>query len=265
MGVNRVSLGVQSFDPVVLQGLGRIHSPEDAEKAVAAVKAGGFENLSIDLMYGLPGQTPAVWRDTLDRAVALNLPHLSAYSLIVEPHTPFEAQMKRGSLRLPSEDDEREMAAITEAVLTRAGYHQYEISNWARPGFESRHNSIYWRTEPWLGLGSGAASYLDQRRWVNPNTIAAYLADGPTAPPVEAQTVQEAQEEFMFMGLRLTREGVTDARFRERFGVGLAERYAPIIEMLTARGLLAWDGVRLVLTPTGLPLANEAFEAFLDT
>lgn len=264
MGVNRVSLGVQSFDPVVLQGLGRIHSPEDAELAVAAVKAGGFMNMSIDLMYGLPGQTPQVWRDTLDRAVALDLPHLSAYSLIVEPHTPFEAQMKRGTLALPTEDDEREMAAITEEVLTAAGYAQYEISNWSRPGFESRHNRVYWRNEAWLGLGSGAHSYLDHRRWSNPPTIPGYLADGPSKPPAEPQPLQEELEETMFMGLRLTQEGVEEARFRARFGVGIMERFGPVVETLVARGLVAWNDERLVLTAAGLPLANEAFEAFLE-
>lgn len=263
MGVNRVSLGVQSFDPVVLQGLGRIHSPEDAELAVAAVKGGGFTNLSIDLMYGLPGQTPAIWRDTLKRAVALDLPHLSAYSLIIEPHTPFETATRLGKLALPSEDAEREMAAVTEEVLTAAGYHQYEVSNWARPGHESRHNRVYWHNEPWLGLGSGAHSYFQRRRWANPPTIPAYLAQGPTPMPEEAQDLQEELEETMFMGLRLTEEGVDDARFRARFGVGIMERYGAVVGELSDRGLVAWDGTRLRLTPTGLPLANEVFAAFL--
>lgn len=264
MGVNRVSLGVQSFDPVVLQGLGRIHSPDDALAAVAAVKAGGFTNMSIDLMYGLPGQTPAVWRETLVRAVALDLPHLSAYSLIVEPHTPFEAAARQGKLALPSEEAEREMAAITEEVLTGAGYAQYEVSNWARPGAQSRHNRVYWRNEPWLGLGSGAHSYLNRRRWANPATIPAYLAQGPTPPPAEPQALQEELEETMFMGLRLTDEGVADARFRARFGVGLLERYGEAVAPLLARGLVRWDGERLILTPAGLPLANDVFVAFLD-
>lgn len=264
MGVSRVSLGVQSFDPALLAGLGRIHSPEDALAAVAAVKAGGFTNLSIDLMYGLPGQTPALWRETLQRAVALDLPHLSAYSLIVEPHTPFEAVARQGKLALPSEEAEREMAAVAEDVLAAAGYQQYEVSNWARPGCESRHNRIYWRNEPWLGLGSGAHSYLGRRRWANPTTIAAYLANGPTPPPAEPQGLQEEFEETMFMGLRLTREGVEEARFRARFGVGLLERYGDVVRELAERGLVAWDGERLVLTPIGLPLANEVFAAFID-
>jgi oxygen-independent coproporphyrinogen-3 oxidase len=263
MGINRVSLGVQSFDAEVLTGLGRIHSPQDALDAVAAVRAAGIERVSIDLMYGLPGQTPALWRDTLRQAVALDLPHLSAYSLIVEPHTPFEAQARAGRLSLPSEDAEREMAAIAAEVLGAAGYQAYEVSNWARPGETSRHNEIYWRNEPWLGLGSGAHSYLDRRRWANPATIPAYLAGGPTPPPPEAQSLQEEQEDTMFMGLRLLREGVADSRFRARFGVGLVDRYGPVIASLRGRGLLDWDGERLRLSVAGVPLANEVFADFL--
>jgi oxygen-independent coproporphyrinogen-3 oxidase len=263
MGINRVSLGVQSFDAQVLQALGRIHAPQDALDAVAAVRAAGFERISIDLMYGLPGQTPALWRDTLRQALALDLPHLSAYSLIVEPHTPFEAQARAGRLALPPEDEEREMAAIAGEVLGAAGYEAYEVSNWARPGETSRHNELYWRNEPWLGLGSGSHSYLDRRRWANPATIAAYLSGGPTRPPAEPQSLQEEQEETMFMGLRLLREGVADSRFRARFGVGLVDRYGPVIASLRGRGLLDWDGERLRLSVAGVPLANEVFADFL--
>lgn len=264
MGINRISLGVQSFDAGVLKDLGRIHSPQEAIDAVGAVKAGGFTNMSIDLMYGLPNQTMAHWRDTLERAVQLDLPHLSAYSLIVEPHTPFDSLERQGKLRLPSEDDEQAMAALANEVLSAAGYHQYEISNWARPGFESRHNQVYWFNEPWLGLGSGAHSYYARRRWANPTTIPAYLSQGPTPMPEAPQSLTEELEETMFMGLRMTREGVTDSRFRARFGVGLRDVYGPVIETLERDGLLAWTGDRLTLTRRGLPLANEAFSAFLQ-
>jgi oxygen-independent coproporphyrinogen-3 oxidase len=264
MGINRISLGVQSFDQGVLTALGRIHSPQEAIDAVAAVKAGGFTNMSIDLMYGLPNQTMDHWRDTLEQAVRLELPHLSAYSLIVEPHTPFDSLERQGKLRLPSEDDEQAMAALANEVLTAAGYRQYEISNWARPGFESRHNQVYWFNEPWLGLGSGAHSYYARRRWANPTTIPAYLSQGPTPMPEAPQSLAEEIEETMFMGLRMTREGVTDSRFRARFGVGLQDVYGPVIERLEQDGLLGWTGDRLTLTRRGLPLANEAFSAFLQ-
>lgn len=263
MGLNRISLGVQSFDQRLLTALGRIHSPDEALEAVAAVKAGGFSNCSIDLMYGLPDQSPEDWRKTLETAIALDLPHLSAYSLIVEPHTPFEALERRGKLHLPSEDEEQAMAAIAHDLLVPAGYQQYEISNWAKPGFESRHNQVYWQLEPWLGLGSGAHSYYSRRRWANPTTIQAYLQQGPTPMPAAAQPLEEELEEVMFMGLRLTREGVTDARFHARFGTGLEAAYGPTIARLRDDGLLAWSEGRLRLTRRGLSLGNEVFAAFL--
>ncbi|HEY9723883.1 MAG TPA: radical SAM family heme chaperone HemW [Oscillatoriaceae cyanobacterium] len=263
MGLNRVSLGVQSFDPGLLSVLGRIHSPEEALQAVAAVKRGGFQNLSIDLMYGLPSQSLAQWRETLERAIALDLPHLSAYSLIVEPHTPFETFQRQGRLPLPSEDEEQEMAALAQQLLGAAGYRQYEISNWAKPGFESRHNQVYWLNEPWLGLGSGAHAYFERRRWANPFTIQAYLKEGPTAMPQEAQSLQDELEETMFMGLRMTAEGVSESRFRARFGVGLRERYGAVIADLEGKGLVCWTGEHLHLSPKGLALGNEVFEAFL--
>lgn len=263
MGINRVSLGVQSFDAAVLKALGRIHSPEDALEAVEAVRAGGFTNVSIDLMYGLPGQSVATWEETLGRAIALDLPHLSAYSLIVEPHTPFDALERQGKLKLPSEDDERRMAEVAAEKLGAAGYQQYEISNWARPGFESRHNQVYWRNESWLGLGSGAHSYFQRRRWANPTTIAAYIKSGPTTPGAP-QSLAEELEETMFMGLRLTNDGVSDARFRRRFGVGMRDLYGDRIADLLARGLVEWRDDRLVLSQAGRPLANEVFAAFLE-
>ncbi len=228
------------------------------------MKAGGFENMSIDLMYGLPGQTMAHWEATLAQAIALDLPHISAYSLIVEPHTPFETLQRQGRLALPSEDDEQDMAGLAARVLTAAGYSQYELSNWAKPGRESMHNRVYWLNEPWLGLGSGAHSYFDRRRWANPTTIQGYIGEGPTARPEAPQTLQEEREETMFMGLRMTREGVSDARYTARFGQSLRAAYGPIIADMEERGLVTWSGDHLHLTPAGLPLANEVFAAFLE-
>lgn len=263
MGINRISLGVQSFDAGILQALGRIHSPQEAIDAVGAVKAGGFTNLSVDLMYGLPNQTLGHWRETLSRAIALDTPHLSAYSLIVEPHTPYDMLQRQGKLVLPTEDEEQEMAALARELLTAAGFHQYEISNWAKPGFESRHNTVYWLLEPWLGLGSGAHSYFQRRRWANPTTIPAYLKDGPTPMPEAAQPLEEEVEEVMFMGLRMTAEGVSDARFRRRFGASLLDVFGDEIDRLVADGLLTWTDGHLHLTARGIPLANEVFQTFL--
>lgn len=262
-GVNRVSLGVQSFDPALLKGLGRIHSPEDVSRTVAALRAGGISNFNLDLMFGLPEQTMAQWRDTVRRAIALEPPHLSAYSLIIEPHTPFEAAERQGRLKLPDEALEREMLRFLERALAEAGYRQYEISNWARPGFESRHNLGYWRMTPWLGFGNGAHSYFGGRRWGNPPTIPAYLKDGPAPPPASAQSEREAREEWMFMGLRLTHEGVSSASFEARFGLGLEAAFGRTLASLRDAGLLDWDGERAVLTARGRDIANEVFGAFL--
>lgn len=264
MGFNRVSLGVQSFDAQVLRALGRIHSPSDALEAVAAVKTAGFERVSIDLMYGLPAQTLESWRETLEIALGLDLSHVSAYSLIVEPHTPFETAARQGRLALPAEAVERDMAELAEMRLVAAGYRHYEVSNWSRPGFESQHNQIYWRNEPWLGFGSGAHSYWQRRRWANPASIHKYLQTGPALAPSVPQTLQEEQEETMFMGLRLLQHGVTHERFEARFGCRLVDRYAAVIPNLVQRGLLECDAVGVRLTAAGLPLANEVFAAFLD-
>lgn len=264
MGFNRVSLGVQSFDADVLQALGRIHRPEDALDAVRAARSGGFERLSIDLMYGLPGQTLETWRDTLMVALSLRLPHVSAYSLIVEPHTPFEMAERQGRLPLPDENTEREMARLVEVMLSEAGYDHYEVSNWALPGCESQHNQVYWRNEPWLGFGSGAHSYWGRRRWSNPSTITKYLSDGPAVPPSVEQALHTEQEETMFMGLRLLKEGMSNERFEARFGCDLQSRYGTVIDDLASRALVTFTDGRLCLTPEGLPLANEVFGAFLD-
>jgi oxygen-independent coproporphyrinogen-3 oxidase len=183
--------------------------------------------------------------------------------LIIEPHTPFETLHRQGRLSLPSEDQEQDMAALAHELLTAAGYHQYEVSNWARPGFESHHNQVYWLNEPWLGLGSGAHSYYQRRRWANPFTIPAYMAEGPTPMPDTAQSLQEELEETMFMGLRMTQVGVADSRFRARFGLSLRERYGELLAQLESDGLVTWNGEHLVLSRRGLPLANEVFEAFL--
>ncbi len=266
MGINRISLGVQSFDDGLLETLGRIHRSGDVTRAVAAFQQAGFTNGSIDLMYGLPGQTLAQWRTTLERAIALGVPHLSAYSLIVEPHTPFEAWQRQGRLHLPTDELEQEMAGLAHDMLTAQGYCQYEISNWALPGHESRHNQVYWFNEPWLGLGSGAHSYLNRIRWSNPATITQYVqaiqAGDPPKQPAP-QSVDEEMEDVMFLGLRMTREGVSTSRFAQRFGIELQTRYGSVIARYIDRGLLEWRGEHLVLSPAGLPLANEVFTAFL--
>ncbi|NLC56352.1 MAG: radical SAM family heme chaperone HemW [Armatimonadetes bacterium] len=266
LGVNRVSLGVQSFNDAELRALGRIHTAAEAEAAVSLLRATGFDSLSLDLMFGLPGQTLASWHDTLRRAVALQPEHLSAYSLIVEPDTPFATWQREGRLSLPTEETDVAMFEAGIAVLTAAGYEHYEVSNFARPGQRSRHNQIYWRNEPYLGFGPSAVSYLGGVRAANVRSLSRYLeAVARGERPVEtAERIEGALEmgETMMVGLRLL-EGMEHARFRERFGVPPEAVYGEQIRRLVAAGLLRADDARLSLTHQGLLFANDVMAEFL--
>lgn len=265
-GVNRLSLGVQSFDGELLLRLGRDHSVEDVRKSVRAAREAGFDNLNLDLMFALPGQTLADWEATLKAALELAPEHLSCYSLIVEEGTPFGERHARGELDLPGEESERAMFDAAISTLISAGFVHYEISNFALPGRESRHNQIYWRVEPYLGLGPGAHGYWDGVRYANvrlPAEYAAVLAAGKR--PVESERAippEEEIEDALIFGLRLL-GGVGRERFRERFGRDVLEAYPGVIERLEARGLLEVTEEAVKLTPAALPVANHVFVEFL--
>jgi oxygen-independent coproporphyrinogen-3 oxidase len=265
-GFNRISFGVQTFNDRLLKSIDRIHSAEDARSAVAAARAAGFDNLSIDLMFGLPRQTLADWDRSLDAAFALDVPHLSMYGLIVEEGTVLWAKRERGKLPLPSEKIEAAMfgRAIERAVP--AGYRRYEVSNYARPGFESRHNQIYWRNEDYFGFGAGAASYRHGIRSMNerlPGRFADRVnVDGSATVEQEQLTVAEAMGETMMVGLRMA-AGIDLEGFANRFGVRAEDRFASQIETLRASGLLETVEGRLRLTDRGLFLASEVMMRFL--
>lgn len=266
-GFNRISFGVQSFDGDLLKTLDRIHSAEEAKNAVRAARAAGFENVSIDLMFALPRQTLAQWQDTLDQALALDTDHLSLYSLIVEEGTGFYTLQQKGRLPLPSDDLAADMFALARETAQGAGYAQYEIANFARPGRESRHNLHYWRNEPYHGFGCGAVAYLDGARRMNVKSPAKYAEAVETRADltlsVETLTAEEAQAETMMLGLRLTREGVSCRRFAARFGVDPRVKFAGEIAAFTRRGLLEICGDSLRLTPQGIFLASEVMVAFV--
>jgi len=265
-GVNRLSLGVQSFDDALLKFIGRIHTAREACAAWELARAAGFDNLSLDLIYAIPGQTMAGWRATLRQALALAPEHVSAYSLTIEPGTEFGRRAAAGTLAPVS--DELDLALYLEAQerLGAAGLGQYEISNFARPGRESRHNLVYWRNEPYLGLGPAAASYLDGVRRTNLSAVtryhAAVMAGVPPVAEREEATPELARAETVILGLRLV-EGVSWERFRQRFGVDLRALYAGPIARLTAAGFLIADERGLRLTPRALPVANQVFLEFL--
>jgi len=274
MGVNRLSMGVQSFDDAELRWLGRIHSAAEAEAAFGAARRAGFDNINLDFMFGLPGQRPEVWAATLARALALGPEHLSLYSLTVEEGTPLADSVRRGVDSAPDDDLAADLYQHAADVLIAAGFSQYEISNYARPGYECRHNLVYWRNEPYLGFGAGAHSFdLEAhargagRRWWNVRPVPAYIgrvtADRDAMADAEEIPPRLAMGETMMVGLRLVEEGVSDARFRDRFGLGLKDAFGDTIERLVASGLLERTADGLRLSPRGRLLGNQVFAEFL--
>ena len=276
LGVNRLSLGVQSFDDAELRFLGRIHDAARAEKAYRAAREAGFDSVSIDLIFGLPGQTVAQWGRRLERAVALEPDHLSLYALTIEETTPLARRVARGECAEPDPDAQAEMYTWSSERLARAGYEQYEISNWARPGHRCRHNLTYWHSEPYLGMGAGAHSYVDGYRLANelrPDRYIELVCSCGSAQPfvptklphVESVELPDADREAsdaVILGLRLT-EGVSMAALGCRFGVDLGGRYGREIGELEALGLLESVDGRIRLTERGRLLGNEAFQRFL--
>ena len=266
-GFNRISFGVQSFDAGLLKTLDRIHSADEARNAVKAARAAGFENVSIDLMFGLPRQTLKQWKDTLEQALALETEHLSLYSLIVEEGTGFYTLQQKGRLPLPGDDLAADMYEMAVEVAQAAGYRQYEIANFARPGRECRQNLHYWRNEPYYGFGCGAVAYLDGTRRMNVNSPAAYAqaveSGADLVLSMETLTAEETMAETMMLGLRLTQEGVHCQAFEARFGVDPRVKFAAEIEKFTHRGLLELAGDSLRLTPQGVFLASEVMVAFV--
>lgn len=265
-GVNRISFGVQSFDNALLLELGRIHNTDDVYRSLENAKAVGFDNLSIDLMFGLPKQTTAIMEDTLDKALALDLQHYSIYSLKIEENTLFHTLYHKNKLPLPDEEDELAMYLTIMRRLKEAGYEQYEISNFARPGRQSRHNSAYWRNESYYGIGAGAHGYMRGFRHVNIKGVQPYIEATRQGLPILERfevTEQEAMEDFMMVGLRLLR-GVTREEFRAQFGRELQEVFAAPLQRLIAQGMLISDGEGYRLSEQGLLFGNDVFAQFLE-
>ena len=265
-GVTRLSMGVQSFDQSLLQKIGRTHSNEHVYETIELAKNVGFKNISIDLMYGLPGQTMAQWKDTLAKALALNLPHYSAYSLIVEPKTIFYIQYSKGKLVLPTEDLEAEMYDLLMNEMEAAGVKQYEISNFAKAGFDSVHNKIYWDNDEYAGFGAGAHGYIKGIRYSNIAPIKKYIetVEANKLPLIHEHevTLEERLEEQMFLGLRKT-EGVPHHVFEQKFAQSMQEKFPKQIERSVKDGLLELDQQGLRLTRKGRFVGNEVFQQFL--
>jgi oxygen-independent coproporphyrinogen-3 oxidase len=272
LGVNRLSLGVQSFAAAELRLLGRIHSIADVLEGVADARRAGFGNINLDLIYGLPGQALSTWRRSLGRALALEPEHLSLYCLTLEEGTPLRAAVEQGRLPAPDPDLAADMYELAAEQLRRAGYTHYEISNWARgESLACRHNLACWRNRPYLGFGAGSHSFYGHRRWWNVARPEEYIArmgevePGPLAAVAGREEISTALEmaETMILGLRLIQEGVSVAEFSRRFGQTPHEAYPQEMESLKELGLLEWNQARVLLTPRAWLLANEVFRRFL--
>ncbi|WP_314044368.1 radical SAM family heme chaperone HemW [Streptococcus cristatus] len=263
--VNRVSLGVQTFNDRMLKQIGRSHLEKDIYENIANLKKAGFDNISIDLIYALPKQTMEDVKINVAKAIALDIPHMSLYSLILENHTVFMNRMRRGKLPLPKEDLEAEMFEYIIAELEKAGFEHYEISNFSKPGFESRHNLMYWDNAEYYGIGAGASGYVDGVRYKNHGPIRHYLQAveaGNARVQEEVLTLKEKMEEEMFLGLR-KKSGVSKKRFEEKFGLSFEDQYGAVVSELTEQGLLVPDKDIVRMTKQGLFLGDTVAEKFI--
>ena len=263
--VNRVSLGVQTFDDKMLKKIGRSHTEKDIYENIDRLKLAGFDNISIDLIYALPGQTMDQVKDNVAKAIALDIPHMSLYSLILENHTVFMNRMRRGKLPLPKEELEAEMFEYIIAELEKAGFEHYEISNFSKLGFESRHNLMYWDNAEYYGIGAGASGYVDGVRYKNHGPIRHYLKaveEGSARINEEHLSQREQMEEEMFLGLR-KKSGVSMARFEEKFARSFQELYGEIVKDLVQQGLMQLDGDYVRMTKRGLFLGDTVAERFI--
>ena len=266
LGINRLSLGAQSLNDTLLVRLGRMHTAQEVCQAVKWAKLVGFTNVSLDLMLGLPGQSLEDWQETLIEAVRLQPEHLSCYELTIEESTPYGCLKAQGKLELPPEDEVIAMLRWTQQYLTDSGYEHYEISNYALPGYRSRHNQIYWENRWYLGLGAAAFSYWDGRRWGNTGSLPEYiqsLTEG-SLPEAYSERLDEKGQlgETIMLGLRL-REGVSIPDLEARFNLSVWGLWGEDIRGLMQADLLELSQGRLRLTDRGLLLANQVQAAFL--
>jgi oxygen-independent coproporphyrinogen-3 oxidase len=262
-GINRVSFGVQSFSDKELAASGRMHRRADIYRAVPILREAGIANIGFDLIAGLPFQTRESWRESLDLLTALSPEHVSVYILEVDEKSRLGSELLKGGSRysagaVPAEDDMAEFYETAQKYLGKAGYHHYEISNWAKPGYESHHNLKYWRREPYLGFGAGAHSFSGTQRWANAHDAAQYVsalqAERLPVEQLDTLTRDAALEEELFLGLRQL-DGIDVSRIEKAYAVTLASRFDP----LASSGLLEWNGSVVRLTPSRLHVSNEVF------
>lgn len=265
-GINRLSLGIQSFQPQLLAAMGRGHSPQQAQDMVSAARRAGLSNINIDLIYGLPGQSLEQWQADLAAALALETEHISLYSLTLEPGTPWWQQQQQGTLQPADDDLGAEMLELAIDRLAAAGYQHYEISNFARPGYASRHNLAYWRRENYLGLGVAAAGCLLNYRYYNQRSLEDYrrLLESGQRPLFDEEhlNIDQVMSEAIFLGLRL-QEGIDFAAFAEQYGISPLKRFRRQIRKMEAAGLLEVAETGMRLSRRGVLLGNQVFMQFV--
>ncbi len=266
LGINRLSIGLQAWQDKLLKGLGRIHSREDFLQTYDSAREAGFENISTDLMFALPGQTSEMWGETLEQVCRLSPEHISCYSLKLEEGTRLHKLHGEGKIKLPDEELDRDMYRMAADILEHYGYTQYEISNFAMKGKECRHNLIYWNNEEYLGIGAGSHSKLESTRFWNICDIDRYMDTiNHRMLPVEGQediSTEEDMWETIFLALRLN-EGLDVAGFEKSYGVDFKIRYETALKKLTAYGLVVMENGRLRLTDKGRDLSNSVFVEFM--
>ena len=267
-GVNRISMGLQAVQNSLLKEIGRIHSFKQFEENFRLARKVGFKNINVDLMFGLPNQSLEEWKESLEVIARLNPEHISAYSLIIEEGTEFYNLWERNKLILPSEEEERDMYSITKNILKEHGYHQYEISNYAKVGRECYHNKVYWRNEDYLGIGSASTSFIDGKRIKNIENVKAYIdkinSDEDVIEDITINTLEDSMEEFVFMGLRMI-EGINVNEFNKRFGVNIESIYKDVIDKNINKKLLVLQSENLRLTEKGIELSNSVMSDFILT
>ena len=266
-GINRLSIGAQAMQDEHLSRLNRAHDVKDIIDTVRMARAAGFDNLSLDAIYGLPFQTESQWHDTVWGLLEFQPQHLSLYQLMVEEGTPLAKRLSRGAIQLPDTDEVADMADWAEQTLSLAGLLPYEISNYAKPGRESSHNQLYWRLEPYLALGAGAHAYLPGRRWWNVRNVRRYMevVESGADPLNGEEQLSQAEEmrEFLWLGLR-QRRGADVDRFQAMFGKNPKAAFADTLHSLQQSGLLLMNEHAFVLTPRGRDLASMVARALVD-
>lgn len=258
-GVNRISMGLQAKQDNLLKGLGRIHNYKTFKENFLLAKKVGFNNINVDLMFGLPNQRLNEWEETLREIISLEPAHISAYSLIIEEGTAFYNLYENDKLKLPTEEEERKMYHLAKKILEENGFNQYEISNYAKEGKECRHNLAYWNMDNWIGVGSAAASYINGKRIKNISSVEEYINSinekGEAVEEIINNSKNDNMEEFMFMGLRKI-NGIDENEFKKRFSMNINDVYGEILNKYIDEGLLIRDSGRIFLSEKGIEISN---------